>query len=349
MKKIPLFLFGLLLLFSFSSNVSALSFPKTIDKFAADNNVNVNENIAGDLYVAGNNVTVNGTIAGDVIGAGNTINITGDISHSVRVAGNNINLSNVSANNITVAGNNILLMNINANRVYAAGALVEFTGTANNINLSGAEVILSGTINGISTIEAEKVTIKDTAVINDKLTVKATKDIIYDANVIKDNITYIKVDHQIKKESFNLGSKIFWFMWKIITMSLMALVIMALFNNFIEKAIKNIKDKKVSTILFGLLLFIAIPILSILAMITMIGIPIAIITIFGYITTLIVASTFSAITLGNILFADKNKYLRILMGILIISILSSIPIICFFVWLTCVGYTFGSISLLFKK
>jgi hypothetical protein len=347
MKKYLILTF--LLLFSFTIKANALTFPKTIDKFVADNNINLSENIAGDLYFAGNNITVNNNVDGDIIGAGNTININGNITNNIRVAGNNITFNNLNAKNLTVAGSNILFMNVNTNKIYAAGANVEFNGVANNINLTGAEVIIAGTINGVSYIEAEKVTIKNSAVINDKLNIKASNDVIYENNVIKDNIKFTKVQYNYNKEKFNVKTTFSGLVYKILSMSLLAIIIMSLFSKFIDKSIENIKEKKISTILIGLLIFIVMPILILLSMIAIIGIPVAIISLFGYITAIMIAGAFTAITLGSILFKDMNKYLKVIIAVIILSILSIIPIINIITWLITIGYTFGSIKLLFDK
>ena len=349
MKRISLFVFGLMLLFLSSGNVNAISLPKTTDKFVANNNVNLYNDVDGDLYAAGNNITITSKVNGDIIAAGNTIYVNAIINHNIRMAGNNLTFSNVSANNLTVAGSNILFANISANNIYAVGQNIEFTGTANTINFAGAKIIISGTINDQSTIYAEDVTITDTAVINNTLNVKSTKPILYQGKVNKSKIVYTKVKDLEEKPQFDITKRAFSLVYKIGYISLIALIIILLFNKFSDKAINNLKEKPLKTILLGLLTLVITPILSVVTMISVIGIPIVIITIFAYISLLIIAGGFSSIALGKLLFKDMNKYLETFIAVLIISILSIIPFINGLVWLTCVGYTFGSILLLFKK
>ncbi len=342
-KKIIL---GFMLFFVLMIHPKALTFETTSDMIVTDTSIKIDEDVNGDIYVAGNNINVNSIIEGDIIGAGNIIDVTGQVKQNVRMFGSSLSFSNLEAYDMTVAGSDILFLNVNVNKIYAVAGNIEFMGTVNNINLVGSEVIISGTINGKSSINANKVIIKNTAKINNKLNIKAINPIEYEGDILKDNIEYTKTNHIYNFSGFFVVDKHIRMIYKLLSTILVALVIVWLFDNLVNKAVKNLKENKILPILLGLVLFILMPSCIMLVMSTIIGIPIAIIISFVYIITIIITSGFTAVSLGKILFKDMNKYLQALISSFIIWCLSLISGINLLLWLVSVGYIFGSIVML---
>lgn len=360
-KKIIITLLCLLPLFGMNVKAEELtnedlmvtsSMPQPIqeDKIIADDNININKNVTGDLYFAGNIVTINSSVYGDVIGGANTININKNINSNVRLAANTINFNNVTTNNVTVAGANVNFINVSSNNLYAAAESITFSGEANSIKFGGQTVTIEGTINSNSTIYAEEVIIKDTAVINRALNVHAEKAITYVGNVDKTNIKYTHVKTTEYNEQSTIKSEIPGFIYKFVTISLLALIVMS-FKKFNNKSIENLKSKPVETLLYGLLIFIALPITILIATISIIGIPVAVITTFGYIALLIVGKAFASIALNELLFkkTNMNKYLGLFIVILVMCVISLVPYIRFIFGLLVYSYIFGSVRTLLIK
>jgi hypothetical protein len=317
------------------------------DKLIADSNININEVVTGDLYFAGNTVTINNDIYGDAIGGANTINIYKNVNSNIRMAANTINLTNVTTNNVTVAGSNINFVHVNANNLYAAAETIAFSGTVNSVNFGAKLVTIGGTINGNSTIYAEDVVIYDTAVINGELNVKSNNAIRYEGNVDKTNIKYTHIEDTEYNYETSIKSQIPGFIYKFITISLLALIMMS-FKKFNNKSLANLKSKPVETLLYGLLIFVALPITILIAMISVIGMPISIIMTFGYITLLIIGKAFAAIALSELVFekTNMNKYLKLFITILAICAISLVPYLSFVFGLLVYSYTFGSVRTL---
>jgi len=321
------------------------------DKIIADSNINISENVTGDLYFAGSTVTINSDVYGDAIGGANIINIYKNVNNNIRMAANTLNLTNVITKNITVAGSNINFVNVTANNIYAAAETIAFSGTANSVNFGARLVTIGGTINSKSTIYAEDVVIYDTAVINGELNVKSNNAIRYEGNVDKTNIKYTHVETTDYTYEPSIKSQIPGFIYKFVTISLLALIMMS-FKKFNNKSLANLKTKPVETLLYGLLIFIALPITILIATVSVIGIPIATIMTFIYLTLLIVGKAFAAIALSELLFekTNMNKYLRLFIMILSICIVSVIPYLSFVFGILVYSYMFGSVrTLLINK
>jgi len=320
------------------------------DKIIADSNININENVTGDLYFAGSSVTINSDVYGDAIGGANNININKNVNGNIRMAANMLNLTDVTTKNITVAGSNINFIRVIANNIYAAAETIAFSGTANSVNFGGKFIIITGTINSKSTIYAEDVVIYDTAVINGELNVKSNNPIRYEGNVDKANIKYTHVETTDYTYEHSFKSQIPGFIYKFVTISLLALIMMS-FKKFNKKSIENLKAKPVETLLYGLLIFIALPITMLIATISVIGIPISTILAFGYITLLIVGKAFAAIALNELLFekTNMNKYLGLFIMVLSICVVSLIPYLSFVFGILVYSYIFGSVRTLLLK
>jgi cytoskeletal protein CcmA (bactofilin family) len=347
MKKISLILTSFIMMFLFINNANAVTFKSFGDYAAFDDNFSITRDVDGDIYTAGETITINSNVKGDIIGAANSVSLTGNVENNIRMAGNTLNFSKVTANSITVAGSKVSLTDVNANKIYVAGEKITFTGKTNYLNAIGSEVTISGELNGKSYIRADKVIIEDTAVIKDTLKVKAAHDIVYNGDVNKDNIVYTHVDEY--EYNYSLSNRIADTVYGIIATYIIIVLMILFMNGFIDRAVTNLKEKKVSTVLFGLFLFLVTPIIILLTLITFIGIPVSIITLFAYITFILTAKAFASISLGKLLFKDMNLYLSSLIGIMIFTLLSFIPVVNVIVWFTYIGYVFGSYFLMFKK
>ncbi|MDD3048420.1 MAG: hypothetical protein PHQ89_00295 [Bacilli bacterium] len=350
MKKISIFILSIILMFSVTPNVKALTFEKTTDKFIASENVKIKKNVLGDLYAAGNTITIRADITGDAIAAASTISLTGNVGHNVRMAANTLTFDKLTAYNMTLAGSDITLIDVEVNKIYAASSSFEFSGIVNNLNVSAKDIIIEGTINENSTINGVNITIKEGTIINKTLTVKSTNKITYEGDVAKTNIKYIKVtDPDTNPNWFGEGGVLYNYLYNAAMLYVMALLISIFFKKFNKKAVDNLKEEKAKPVLFGLLLFIGVPFIGLMALMTVVLIPVVVILAFLYITLIIVSTAFASVTLGGLLFKDKNYYLKILFGVLIVALLLMVPYVGIFVWLVCAGYTFGSFKLFIKK
>lgn len=359
MKKIFLMLCSLFLFLSGpigalaadDEMVTTAALVQTKDEFIVKNNFRSTKDINGDLYFVGDTARINSKITGDVIGATATsITVNGTINQNIRVvSGDTINFEKMSAGNITIAAQKIYIYSeAKVNNIYAVSSTFDFEGQANDLYLASGDVIINGIINGRGTIYADHVTISDKAVINGTITVKSPNNITYDDGIDQiDKITYVKTEKNVRTNSW--GINFVSLIWGILSTTVIAFILVSLFSKFVDKAFKQLEEKKAVPVLWGLLWFFLIPIGAFLALFTVMGIPVSIIAILVYIILLMISVAFSSIAVGKLLFKDMNNYLRTFIAVILISVINVIPVIGTLAWLTWIGYTFGSIGLIFKK
>lgn len=326
-------------------------FEEARDKIIADDNISISDVVTDDLYFAGNSVVVNNNVYGDIIGAGNSININKDVNGSIRILANVINISDTITKNITLAGSSVNFNNINAHNIYAAAERIEFSGSANRVNLIAQTIIIDGTLNGNSTIEAEEVIIKNNANIKGKLNVKAEKEIQYIGDVNKDNIKYTHIETQKKSNEFNITSKLSSLIYHFITVSIIALILFKVGSKINDKSLQELKNKTFLHLMYGLLIFLLVPVILLFATFTIVGIPLVVISSFAYISLIMIAKAFSAIALSSLLFSktNLNKYLALFITVLLVCISTLVPYLTTIAYLLYFSYTFGSARLLFIK
>lgn len=355
-KKISAVLLCMLILaLIFSPSTFAKETVVVEDTFAADDTVNISEHVLGDLYAAGSTVKVDATIDGEAMLFGNIIDVNADINNNVALFGNMMTMADVSARNVRAFGNTITMNDVIANNVYAFGQDVYFSGYAENIIFGGAYVTLDGEINGVGEIEGTYVTVTENAVINDSLTIKSENEIIYEDGASDKNITYELIVEDTETEAthpafmpsfgfgFNIMSAIINFVYSLFFLYLTAMIIMLLFKKDTEMYVSHIRDKKAIPFLFGLLAAFVIPFAIIIAMITIVGLPLAFAVLLVYIAICILATPFTTLILGRLIFSNMNRFLSLLLATLIMSFVLVIPVINVLVNIAATGCIFGCI------
>lgn len=327
MKK-KIFGFLILLIVFITSPVSA----KEINDFysTSGNNVKLEDTINGDSAIAGNIIDMIGNIDGIGFIAGETVNVKGSLEYGF-MAGNNITVDGVISKNIYAAGN-IITFTKNASigrDIFLAGNEVVLNGNLDrNISISATRVILEDnlTINGNIKINASSIVVKNGANIKGELSYNEdiNKDISNNANIGK--ITTYKIE---KDSSFDVKD----LLQSTLNMIIVFLVITIIIPKSLEKSenIYNESNKYAKNIGIGALFLICVPLISLLLILSNIGVSLGIILglIYGiciYLSYIVSGFILGNLLLGKVMKLNTNKYLSGIIGIVIIKIVSIIPI-----------------------
>lgn len=328
MKK-KLFSLLIILTFLFTAPVQA----KEINEFytTANENVNFKDTVNGDAAIAGTIVDIIGNIDGLGFIAGETVNINGNLDYGF-IAGNNINVNGNITKNIYAAGNEI---HINKNAkierdLFLAGETI----TINNNNsrdikaISDKIIIKQGTIiNGNLDLNTKNLIIEDNVTIKGVLKYnKDAKTSINETSQIKDTKTY-----EITQEPTIDTNAL---LTNILNMIVVFLVITILIPQIFEKqeTIYQTKNKYTKNIGIGLLMLICIPVISLMLLISNIGVSLGIILTTLYIIAIYLSYIISGFIIGDLLLLklmklNINNYLIGIIGIIILKILTIIPIV----------------------
>ena len=106
---------------------------------------------------------------------------------------------------------------------------------------------------------------------------------------------------------------------------------------------------------YGLVLFVVVPIALLLIMVTIIGIPLSLLSLLLYIILFYVAKLFVAIALGDKILSmlnqsgTRSQALSLLIGLIILTIMYKIPFIGWAVYLLSVMIGLGAILIAFGR
>lgn len=328
-------------------------YAKTEDNFHADEDVTIEKSIGSTTFIAGNTVDVNSNIDGIAFVAGNSINMTSTQDYAF-IAGNNITLEKFSAKDSFIAGSTVVLKETTVRDLYVSAGTIKVDGViSNNAYLAGSSVIINANINGDVYVSAEKIKIGKDAVISG--TLKYPEDIkpeIAKEATIAKTKTYkakTKVDVQVPKvQSIIISGIVSYLSLLIIGMLLLALN-KKMFDRFAKFGKKT--EDVLKTMGIGFLGLIAVPCACIIALLTVVGIPLSLIVLLVYGILLYLSIIPTSFCMGRLFLKDriKNDYSLLALSLLVVYLLKCIPIIGGFMGFVSLILGFGIYLIMIKE
>jgi hypothetical protein len=260
---------------------------------------------------------------------------------------------------------------------------VTFEGKiANRLKIDADRITLSGIIGGDLIISARDLEIKPNTVIKGNLTYKSPTEAKIPAGAsIEGDIKWIKLDKEAKAEKYHafrsITTGIMAFMIYNILFSALIFLITLLMGNVViiplmylcllasglivlsitkNKAIKSVsimKERPWVSLGLGFVLLLLFPLATGLAIITLIGIPIAVLILFGCGILLFIGAIYAALYAGSHicrLFGIKKQepsFVCLLLGIVVLASLSLIPILGYIVVFVTLMFGLGATVLSF--
>lgn len=345
-KKIMLVLSALIFSLILIPNVNAINVAE------AGESVNQKGEYASTRFIAGNNVTSEAVIDGISFVAGNEVNLNGKSSYGF-FAGNNVNVNEEIEKDLFVAGNGITIgENAKIGRdAYIAGNVVNINSDITRDLRCGASTVYLNnvTIGGDVYIDAEAIVIGENTVITGKLSyLKDTRvEGLDNANI--GSVETREVSEVINE--YELVDRIKDTVFSAIAGIITLIVLFYLIPNTKEK-LDNLElsfGNIAKNSCIGLALLIVVPILSIIAMVTRILLPLSIISLLIYCVGIYLSFLLVSYIIGNVLmkkvFNNDNQYLAIIFGVVVIKAISYIPYINGLVMFISLVY---GLSLLYK-
>ncbi len=329
---------------------------ETIDgsAFVSGSAVDIAGKINGDLYCAGQNITISGEVDGDVLCAGQTITLSGTVTGSARLAGQTVAISGDVKGSATTAGQTVTLEGTGkvGRDALLLGQSVNLDGQiARDAVIASNSASVSAGVGRNVTANVETLTLNQGASIAGRLDYTSPNKLTKDAgaNVVgKTTYNQQKVE-QRQHGGYNIAAVIIWGLMLLVS----AIIFVLLFPRELHRATDPALASPAGTFLaigVGLVAGIVMPIIILLLIITVLGIPFALAVLLAWILILALSGTFAAYFIGRLIWrAQSNAVLIMLAGALVIIILLMIPIVNILVFLLSVWYGTGAIILQLKK
>lgn len=311
------------------------------DVLALGESVTVNGTINGNLIAFGNRVTVKGAVNGAVITAGNTVTVDGTVQRSVAAAGSRVNLSETAkiGGSLVAAGDHVEHRGVIARGVAVAGSSLYFAGKV------GKEIKAAG----------DRLEFAGSAEVNGPVDLWSDRQAVVTTGAKIGAISYHATESDLTTLTLPWYLQPGWIALKVGGFLALGLLLLSLFprlrNRLPETLIANPWQAPVA----GFLALIATPVAAIILMITVIGLPIGVITLVAYPVLIYVGQIFVAWSVGRLL-ADRVPALQnvawpllFLIGVVLTTLLVEIPFFGGFLSATMLAYGMGTVWLLLKN
>ncbi len=330
--------------------------PVRGDLVVSGGTITINDTIQKDLFVAGGTVVLNSYIGGDLRCVGGTITVKKEVNGDIVSAGGNL----VIDKNVTVAGSLLITGgNIDMNGTIkgfmkSSSGKLQFNGIVEkDFDNQGGKINFQGRVLGNTKLSAPDISIGDNAVFMKDVRYWNTTGNLDFKQSLKNGST-ATFDPTLKIETpkwyFAGGATFLTFLWYIGSAFITILLLQYLFTKTMFRAANTAFSETIKSLGYGFLYLLGIPVLMILAFITIIGLPIGFLLMSGYVLSIIIATSITAVVAANWLNERYNKkwtYWQMCfaaLGIFVgLKILSFIFVLGWFIMLVATLIAFGSI------
>lgn len=339
-----------------AGNSSTVGASETIDStvFMGGRDVNIYGTINGDLFCGAQNLNISGTVNGDVICGAQTINLSGHVTGDIRVAAQTINFTGTVDGNATVAAqtlNTDTKSKITRDASMAGNDLNLNGKIGRDLAAGGANITIGGEIGRDIKSGGNQMTLLSSAKVGGGIDYTSkNKVVIQQGADVTGSVTY---HYPSKKHvdfprvaAFSGAIALFVALMLLVK----AFVLTALFPRFVHGAISRGLKRPWWALLVGFGASILAPIVGVLLLISIIGIPLAIMMFIFWVLISLLSGWFAAYWLGRMIWRSQtNPLMIVLIGGLVLLLLIMVPYLGFFVLLLAFWLGMGMILLELKE
>ncbi len=335
---IPLVAFALEVRVGESPTLSASETVRN-DMYLAGGNITSSGKVNGDLVVAGGNIIVNGPVSQDLAIGGGSITVIADVGDDVRIGGGNIILNGKVGSDAVIGGGQTTISGpgVGGDVLWGGGMLRVDAPIGGGMQLAGGEVVINAPVRGNVTFKGTKLTLGKNAVINGDLNYTAKSEATMEAGaVVKGKTTYEPQKTAIPAISGKgvIALLSLLFLGKFLALLVFALALGLFFRRYAEVLVSNAITQPLLETGRGLIVFIVLPVVSVMLLVTLIGVPLGILGLIGFAALLLLASPLAAIVVGSVVHKWIFKpaeyqvaWQTILLGVAIYTVLGFVPIV----------------------
>ena len=305
------------------------------DYIKANNSILNKGKITGDFIVAGTNIEHQGVIEGDLIGAASEGRIAGIVKGDIRVVGNNIALEGAVSRNASIFANRIVQYkdSIIEGSIHVFSSQLDLRGyIGGDVRGANQDTTISGTIKGNVYIHTTNLKLLSDALIEGNLIYVSEEEQQISPEQVKGRIEHRYPTTATRRDFANQiqgaikTASIFSKIVFLISYLLAGILLILAFKNPYRRAAALIQDRPWYSIGLGVSILICVPIVAIILMITVIGMPFGLIGLALYGILVYIAKIPVGIWLGSKIFRGEERLIIwFIIGTLILEAAKLIP------------------------
>lgn len=277
--------------------------------------INLSGQFTKDVIIAAGSVTIDGNVGGDIIAIASDIKINGKVDGNARIVGGTVEINGKVGKNVTIVGGNLILgpnaevgwdaMMVSDNADIKGKIKGDLKGFGGNFLIANE---ISGNVD-LKQYNQGLLTLTPQTLIGGNLNYRAVQPAAIEKSQVKGEIVYA-ASESAHKNAFNATS-FFTFLVSLFSALVIGMIIIILTPQFITTVTGRMREKPLISLGRGLIYFIIIPIILVLLMFTVIGIPLAIIGGGLYFLVIYLSKIFVSVIVGekaiNYYYARKAK------------------------------------------
>lgn len=274
--------------------------------------------VGGDHYAAGRMLTLNQAVVGDLMAAGGQVSNGSSVGGSALLAGGQVQVSGPVAGNLYLGGGQVTLAGRVGHNARVAGGRIEFTAPSDvsgNLSVGGGEVVLKGRVGGYVMAgagrllidgevagdvdaRADEIALGPNARIGGRLLYASRAGLVRDpAAQVRGEVRRLDgpADWPPQDEPAMLtGSGWLWTLGLLVV----AAVLVAALPNWSKGVSVTWRERFLSDLLLGFVLLVSVPAAAVLLLVTVVGIPLGLMTLAAYPVLLLTGYVVSGVALG---------------------------------------------------
>ena len=329
---------------------------------ATGDNITVSGTINGDAYIVGSVVTIDGEINGDLLVGGGVVTIKGKVSDDVRAGGGMVTIDGRVGRNVTALAGTVTFgsdADIDGDVITAGGTFAHLGNIDGKALIYSSNTTLGGRVGKDVTVAAEKISVLKTALLDGSLSYTADKEASVSAEArivgaVKRTATGKALTQVGSSARRGLSGVRFGVNFlSYLSMLLLGLIILKVAPRQATAVAKLMGEKPWQSLGFGFLGLVLTPIVIVVLMVSVIGMPAAAILGGGYILIIGTSSLFTGLFVGQKVFGlanfKENAYAMLTVGLLLLQLILALPVVGGFVRFLSVLAVFGATITLTKE
>lgn len=309
--------------------------------YGAGNNIVIEGTVNGDVYCAGNSAEIKGTINGDVLCGAMELRIDGTINGDVRSAAQTVVINGRVNGSVTLAGGTVTLEKssyVERDATIASGTSRTLGYIGRDAMIASGSSILEGEIARNVEVRGEAIDIRGNAMIGGEFVYNSEEPAEIDKNAqILGTISHQVPEKPSKTDEGSMGGVIGGFIVGLLVwigvIFVTGVLLLLLFPKWYKRSAKTLQENALISIAIGFIGLIGVPVLSFVLLFTVVGslVSFAIMTL--WILALLSSYVFASLALGmwmtgKMKSTSKAKpFVALLVGSLVLTVVSIIPII----------------------
>ena len=328
------------------------------DLFAGGGSVSVREPVAGDLIASGGSVDVDAAVAGDAVALGGRVRVGAGVGQSLYAASGQLTVDGAVGRSARLAGGQVELgpkSEVQGNLSVLGGQVRLRGAVKGHVQAAGGNVLVDGPVGGDVVARVGQLELGPNARVTGKVQVMSREALRQDpAAQVGGGVEQLQLPPGTQKErgaadrhreARRGGGAVVAGLWTA-GLIVVAVVVLALLPAFSAGVARTLRERVGTSLLLGFALLVCVPVGVVIVLATVIGIPLALLTLALYAALLPLAYALAGIGLGEWALRRwwPDRAGRLAMRMLAAA--GALVVLALLAWVPLVGWLAGLLALL---